>query len=125
MHSLAIAGLGKMGGNMALRLVAQGHKPVVWNRDPAKSAVYTGLAYVFTVLFLIFPYFVLGGYLAALVWTLLNAIIVIVVFTYYVSVAQEVPFRRRFAEMAGISLGVAALSFLIGYLVRTVLGIEV
>jgi vacuolar iron transporter family protein len=94
-------------------------------RDPIKSAVYTGLAYVSTVLFLIFPYFVLGSYLAALVWTLLNAIIVIVVFTYYVSVAQEVPFRRRFGEMAGISLGVAALSFLIGYLVRTVLGIEV
>jgi len=94
-------------------------------RDPVKSAVYTGIAYVLTVLLLIFPYFVLGSYLAALVWTLVNALLVIVAFTYYVSVAQDVPFRRRFGEMAGISLGVAALSFLIGYLVRTFLGIEV
>ena len=94
-------------------------------QDPTKAAVYTGIAYVFTVLFLIFPYFVLGSYLAALAWTLLNAILVIVVFTYYVSVAQDVPFRRRFTEMAGISLGVAALSFFIGFLVREFLGIEV
>lgn len=94
-------------------------------QDPTKSAIYTGIAYVFTVLFLIFPYFVLGSYLLALAWTLLNAIVVIVVFTYYVSVAQDVPFRRRFLEMAGISLGVAALSFFIGFLVREFLGIEV
>lgn len=94
-------------------------------QDPTKAAVYTGIAYVFTVLFLIFPYFVLGSYLGALVWTLINAILIIVIFTYYVSVAQDVPFRRRFLEMAGISLGVAALSFFIGFLVREFLGIEV
>lgn len=94
-------------------------------QDPTKAAVYTGIAYVFTVLFLIFPYFVLSNYLVALAWTLLNAILIIVIFTYYVSVAQDVPFRRRFTEMAGISLGVAALSFAIGFLVREFLGIEV
>lgn len=94
-------------------------------QDPTKAAIYTGIAYVFTVVFLIFPYFLLGSYLGALAWTLLNAIVVIVVFTYYVSVAQDVDFRRRFLEMAGISLGVAALSFVIGYLVRTVLGIDI
>jgi hypothetical protein len=30
-----------------------------------------------------------------------------------------------FLEMAGLSLGVAGLSFVIGYLIRTFLGIEV
>jgi len=94
-------------------------------QDPTKAAVYTGIAYVFTVVFLIFPYFVLGSYFGALAWTLINAILIIVIFTYYVSVAQDVPFRRRFSEMAGISLGVAALSFFIGFLVREFLGIEV
>ncbi|MDO8804469.1 MAG: decarboxylating 6-phosphogluconate dehydrogenase [Elusimicrobiota bacterium] len=36
MHSIAIAGMGRMGGNMARRLLAKGIKPVVWNRDTAK-----------------------------------------------------------------------------------------
>jgi vacuolar iron transporter family protein len=40
-------------------------------------------------------------------------------------VARDLPFWRRFAEMAGISLGVAAISFGIGYLVRAVFGVDV
>jgi hypothetical protein len=41
------------------------------------------------------------------------------------SVAKDEPFRRRFLEMAGLSLSISALSFGIGYLLRTVFGIEV
>ena len=33
---LGMVGLGRMGGNMAKRLVRGGHTVVVWNRDPAK-----------------------------------------------------------------------------------------
>ena len=39
MSSIAIAGMGKMGANMALRLLSNGIKPVVWNRTPEKAAV--------------------------------------------------------------------------------------
>ncbi|MGD9552455.1 MAG: rubrerythrin family protein, partial [Candidatus Caldatribacteriota bacterium] len=42
----------------------------------------------------------------------------------YISVANDYNFKRRFLEMASISIGVAALSFLIGYLVKTFLGFE-
>ena len=94
-------------------------------RNPLKSSVYTGVAYVLTVCFLIFPYLVLERYLACLGFTIANAVIVIVLFTYYVSVTQGVPFRRRFIEMAGISLGVAVVSFFIGYLIRLVLGVDI
>jgi 6-phosphogluconate dehydrogenase len=38
MNSIAIAGMGKMGANMALRLLSKGIKPVVWNRTPEKTA---------------------------------------------------------------------------------------
>jgi hypothetical protein len=38
---------------------------------------------------------------------------------------RDEPFRRRFLEMAGLSLGVAGLSFVVGFLVRTVLGVDV
>ena len=51
--------------------------------------------------------------------------LIIAAFNYYISVAKDEPFRKRFLEMTGLSFGVAALSFVIGYLIRTLLGIEV
>ncbi|MHB0878177.1 MAG: VIT1/CCC1 transporter family protein, partial [Anaerolineae bacterium] len=58
---------------------------------------------------LILPYLIFTGFYAALGVTIFNAVALIFVFTYYVSVAKEVPFKSRFFEMAGISVGVAAL----------------
>ena len=57
--------------------------------------------------------------------TLLGAVMVIFLFTFYISVAKDLPFRKRFAEMLIISLGIAAISFIIGVLIRTVLNINV
>ena len=34
-------------------------------------------------------------------------LLILVVFNYYLSVAQDLPFKKRFGQMAGISLGVA------------------
>jgi VIT1/CCC1 family predicted Fe2+/Mn2+ transporter len=90
-------------------------------RNPVKSMIYTGVAYVLTVLFLIMPFLFLTNVYHSLAVTIFNAIVVILVFTFYISVAKDQPFKRRFLEMAGISLGVAGLSFCIGLLVRTVL----
>jgi len=39
----------------------------------------------------------------------------------YVSVARDLPFWRRFGEMLLVSLGIAAISFMIGILIRVVL----
>jgi VIT1/CCC1 family predicted Fe2+/Mn2+ transporter len=94
------------------------------SQDPWRASLYTGATYVLTVLFLIFPYFVTGNYYTALGITLGNAVLLILLFNFYVSVAKEIPFWRRFLEMAGISLGVAALTFAIGYLVRLVLHVD-
>ena len=38
MHSIAIAGMGRMGTGMARRLLVKGFKPVVWNREAGKLA---------------------------------------------------------------------------------------
>jgi VIT1/CCC1 family predicted Fe2+/Mn2+ transporter len=94
-------------------------------QNPARSALYTGIAYVFTVLFLILPYLLVGNYVICLIWTLINAMLVIAAFNYYISIAKDYPFRQRFVEMSAISLGVALLSFIIGNVVRMVFGIEV
>jgi VIT1/CCC1 family predicted Fe2+/Mn2+ transporter len=95
------------------------------SRDPLKAAVYTGSAYVLTVLFLIFPYLLFVNYYFCLGFTLFNAILVILIFTFYISVAKEIPFRERFIEMASISLGIAALTFIIGLLVRMFMDVEI
>ncbi|MEN6611090.1 MAG: VIT1/CCC1 transporter family protein [Methanoregulaceae archaeon] len=93
--------------------------------NPKKAAIYTCAAYVVTVVLLVTPYLLLNNPYAALPVTLTAAILIILCFTYYLSVARNLPFWRRFAEMAAISLGVAAVSFIIGILVRIVLHVNV
>ena len=93
--------------------------------DPVKASVYTGFTYIVTVALLILPFLLFSSPFIALMLTLLAAVMVIFVFTFYVSVAKNLPFYRRFAEMAAISLGIAAISFVIGIAIRTVLNVNV
>lgn len=90
-----------------------------------KSALYTGIAYIVTVMLLVLPYLLIANYLICLAATIAIAIFIIFAFNYYISVAKDYSFKKRFFEMAGLSLGVAVVSFGIGYLVRVVLGVEV
>ena len=94
-------------------------------KNPVKASVYTSIAYILTVIFLILPFFLLPNVYLALGATLVNALIVIVLFTFYISVAKDLPFRKRFLEMATLSLCVAALTFAIGFLIRTFLGVDI
>ncbi len=91
--------------------------------DSIKASVYTGITYLITVILLILPYLLLNNVLIALGSTLAIAVFIIMMFTFYTSVAQDLSFKRRFLEMAGISLGVAAITFGIGYLVKMLWGI--
>jgi VIT1/CCC1 family predicted Fe2+/Mn2+ transporter len=93
--------------------------------DPFKASVYTGATYIVTVALLILPFLVLANPYFALMFTLLGAVLVIFLFTFYISVAKGLPFWRRFFEMLTISFGIAAISFVIGILIRTVLNINV
>lgn len=90
----------------------------------ATSAVYTGVAYLFTVVLMILPFLLLSSKFLALGITLGIVILVIAGFNFYISVAKELDFKRRFLEMSLISLGVAAFSFGLGYLLKALLGIE-
>lgn len=94
-------------------------------KHPVRAAVYTGITYIVTVTLLVLPYLLTTNYYLDLGLALLTAILIIAAFTYYISVAQEESFHKRFLEMAGLSLSVAAISFLIGYVIRQWLGIEV
>lgn len=96
------------------------------NERALKSATYTGIAYLITVALLILPYLLIPeNYFLSLGITLIIAIIIILVFNFYISVAKDLKFSSRFFEMAGISLGVAGLTFFIGFLVRITLGVSI
>ena len=103
---------------LSTRAAEDGHNPL-------RAAIYTGLTYLITVLILVCPYLLAESALIALATTLLGAMLVIAAFNYYIAVAKGLDFRRRFLEMAGLSLGVAAVSFLLGLFVRRLLGIEI
>ena len=94
--------------------------------DALKSCSYTGIAYLLTVIALIAPYllFPTGAYIPALLCMLAVVILIIAGFTYYTSVAQEQPFKSRFLEMAGISVTVAVVSFVVGILAKQFLGVD-
>ncbi|WP_195277188.1 VIT1/CCC1 transporter family protein [Anaerotruncus rubiinfantis] len=95
--------------------------------DAFKSCIYTGIAYLLTVALLVLPYLIFPAsqYLYALGTMLVIVVLIIALFNYYISVAKGLKFKSRFLEMACISLGVAALSFVVGLLVKNVLGVDI
>lgn len=94
------------------------------NKRPVKAAVYTGIAYIITVVALVGPFILLSSPVMALCIMLLMALLIIAFFNYYYAIARNESFKRRFSEMAILSFSVAGISFLIGYLLKTVTGIE-
>lgn len=93
--------------------------------DAFKSCTYTGIAYLLTVVALIAPYLLLSQPLVALATMIRIIILIIAGFTYYTSVAQNLKFGTRFLEMAGISIGVAVISFVVGILAKQLLGVDI
>jgi len=94
-------------------------------KKPLRAAIYTGITYILTVALLILPYLLLENYLLCLLITLVVAVMIIAGFNFYISVAKDENFLHRFTEMTVVSLGVAMLSFGIGFLVRQFLGVDV
>lgn len=88
------------------------------SKSPLKSSIYTGLAYLFTVILLIAPYFIFESPYTSLLAVIIIVIGIIFAFNFYISVAKELSFKKRFFEMIFISLGVAILNFIIGTAIR-------
>lgn len=95
------------------------------DKSPIKAAIYTGIAYIVTVALLILPYLLLDNEYVCLAIALATSVTIIALFNFYISVAKDEPFGKRFFEMAGLSLGVAGFSFFLGFLIRNWLGVDV
>lgn len=97
------------------------------NKNAARSAIYTGVAYLITVVILILPYLLLPDnmYMMSLGVMLIAVILIIAAFNYYISIAKDLSFKEKFKEMSIVSLSVAGISFFIGLLVKRFLGIDI
>lgn len=90
--------------------------------ESIQASIYTGTAYLFTVVILISPFLLLSNVYVSLVVTIFAAMLIIAGFNFYYSVVKEESFKRRFLEMAIISFSVALVSFGIGFVLDKFLG---
>ena len=100
------------------------------DQNRLKAAGYTGVAYLITDILLISPYIIitpsmasatpfdLPPYMLSLIFTLVIALLIIISFNYYTSVALRRPFRRNFIEMLLLILGVTTITFALGFGIR-------
>lgn len=95
------------------------------DKVPIKSAIYTGVAYIITVLFLVSPYLFFSNVFVALGSTFGIALIIISFYTFYITTAKSQKFLPRFFEMAFLSIIVATISFCVGLLLRNFVGIDI
>ena len=90
-----------------------------------KSAIYTGFAYLFTVILLVLPFLIGNNAFISLAITICIAISIIFLFTLYLSKVKHYNFKKRFFEMFTLSMGVALVSFIFGLLIRNLFGVDV
>jgi len=95
------------------------------SKNPRKSALYTGTAYIITVMLLILPYLIFKNVYLSLAVMIGTAILVIFSYTFYISTAKNLSFWRRFIEMSLISLSIAAISFGFGLLMKMLFNVQV
>ena len=93
-------------------------------KNAFKGATYTGVAYLFTVALLILPFVFINNVFLAMAIMICTTILIIAFYTFYISTAKNSKFWPKFIEMALISLTVATISFIIGWLVRTYIGVD-
>ncbi len=91
--------------------------------NPLTSAVYTGSAYIFTVTMLAIPYLLQPNPYLALTLMLIITVSIIALYTFYISIAKNLSFKKRFLEMSLISISVSIISFGIGTLIKNAFNI--
>ena len=97
------------------------------NPNALKASIYTGLTYLLTVIFLVFPYLIMPTdmYLPALLCMIATVVFLVFIFNYYIAVVKSEPFWSKFMEMTAISLSVALIAFLLGLGAKMLFGIEI
>ena len=95
----------------------------VENKEAIKKSVFEGSMYLVTVFFLIIPFFFTQNAFLAMGISAFNSFLIIIFFTYYVSIVKELSLKKMFSITVLVTLGIGTLSFIIGWIVKTVLNL--
>jgi len=93
--------------------------------NPLTYSLYTGISYIVTTAILVAPFFMFETISIAMMWMFGAALLTILLYNFYISVAKDLSFWKRVREMSFITFGVALISFGIGYVVKHYFGIEI
>lgn len=94
-------------------------------KNPRKVALYTGISYLVVVLLLASPFLVLRNSLVAMSIMLTTVFIIITAVSFYTSVIFDRSFPKQLGIMVLFSVGVSAVSFVIGSLFRSIIGVQI
>lgn len=121
---IAVTGI-VIGFAAALSMAASGYlsSKEDGGKNPFKGALYTGSAYLVTVVVLVAPYILFESVFVALAVMLTLTVTIIAFYILYITTAKGQKFWKKFLEMALISLGVAVISFGVGLLLRKYVGV--
>jgi vacuolar iron transporter family protein len=89
------------------------------------GAIYTGVSYMITAIFLALPYFLTGSMMLALGTSVTIGVLLVAMLTYYDTIISSRGFARQFAELAGIILAASLALFTAGTVLRQVFGIVI
>jgi VIT1/CCC1 family predicted Fe2+/Mn2+ transporter len=91
--------------------------------SPLKAALYAGGVYLAMVLLIVTPYFIYQNHIDAMLVTVACVFMVMVVFSFFMSVVKDLKFGKVLAEGLAITGVVVAASYVIGILAGKYLGL--
>ena len=93
------------------------------SNDSLIHSLYTGIAYLVCVIILVLPYLLNFKY--ALVFSLFNAFLIILIFNYVICKIKKIKFFKKFLEMFLISSVISLISFLCGTLIKNYFNLNI
>ena len=118
-----IAGIAQFLSSSASELELYLTERNVENKEAIRKSFFEGSIYLITVFFLITPFFLIQNPFFAMGISAFNSFLIIIFFTYYVSIVKELSLKKLFSITVLITLGIGAVSFIIGWIVKTILNL--
>ncbi|HEX9609004.1 MAG TPA: VIT1/CCC1 transporter family protein [Candidatus Paceibacterota bacterium] len=94
-------------------------------KNPVTAALFTGFSYLGVVILLVGPFLIFSDVFVALAATLLMVLLIIATVSLYSSVLMERPYGAQFGEMFLFSAVVAFIAFILGLVLRAIIGVDV
>lgn len=91
--------------------------------NPMKAALYAGGVYLGMVLMIVTPYFIFQSHIHAMLVTVAAVFMVMVIFSFFMSVVKDLKFGKVLAEGLAITVVVVIASYVIGMLASKYLGL--